>query len=649
MPLPSRRFARYSPQTHTTVRILDRIVAFAWLLSAVLCFGDAVQPLSVPTHGKPGFTRLASTNTGISFVNDLSDDRASTNRNLLSGSGVAAGDIDNDGHIDLFFCALDSGNVLYRNRGNWTFEDVTAENTAIALKDWDCTGATFADVDGDRDLDLLINALGKGTQLFLNNGKGQFTPKTDCGLQTRGGSTSLALADIDGDSDLDLYVCNFRPTTIRDDPTTKYSVGYVGDRPTVLKVNGVPVTAPDLTNRFLVAANGQVIEQGEADVLYENDGTGRFTAIPFTGGRFREASGEVLKQAPYDWGLAVQMRDFTGDGAPDIYVCNDYWTPDRIWINDGRGNFTAAPQHAFRSTSYSSMGVDFADIDRNGTMDCVVLDMLSRHHRLRQMQVADTPEYNSLPGEIWTRFQLPQNTVQLNRGDGTFAEVGILCGLEASEWSWNPIFLDVDLDGWEDLLISNGHRRDFQNMDATTEIQAAFKSKRLTFADRRAIMEIFPPLVTTNAAFRNNGDLTFTDVGAQWGFATSAISHGSCLADLDNDGDMDLVFNNLGTVCGVYRNDAPAPRITVRLQGAGKNTFGTGAQVVVKNGSSIQTQEMLTGGRYLSSDAHERSFALPHPEGTSIEIRWRDGRKSEVTQVKPNHRYIVSQPGPAKP
>src|SRR5687767_13352319 len=226
MALHSEWLRGYSDLTHTTVRTLDRIVAFALLLPACIGLGE-VLPLQVPTGGKPGFTRLDGTATGLLFANQLNDERASTNRNLLSGSGVAAGDIDGDGRVDLFFCALDNGNVLYRNQGNWRFEDSTGSSPTIALKDWDCTGAAFADVDGDGDLDLLINALGKGTHLFMNDGRGRFTPKIDSGLRTGTGSTSMALADIDGDGDLDLYVTNFRPTTIRDDPTTKYSVGYV--------------------------------------------------------------------------------------------------------------------------------------------------------------------------------------------------------------------------------------------------------------------------------------------------------------------------------------------------------------------------------------------------------------------------------------
>ncbi|MGZ8900461.1 MAG: FG-GAP repeat domain-containing protein, partial [Limisphaerales bacterium] len=232
------------------------IAAFAIASFPLLSIGHSIEPLIVPAQGKIGFTHLPPAQTGLSFTNLLSEDRAATNRNLLSGSGVAAGDIDGDGNIDLFFCALDNPNVLFRNLGNWRFVDVTSSSPAIAGPDWDSTGATFADVDGDEDLDLLINALGRGTHLFLNDGKGGFTPHPNSGLQTHTGSTSLALADIDADSDLDLYVANFRPTTIRDNPTSKFSVDRVNGRLAVTRVNGRPATAPDLTNRFTVVGSG---------------------------------------------------------------------------------------------------------------------------------------------------------------------------------------------------------------------------------------------------------------------------------------------------------------------------------------------------------------------------------------------------------
>ena len=585
---------------------------------------------------------MPAADTGLNFTNQLRDDRAFTNRNLLSGSGVAAGDVDGDGRIDLFFCGLDNANVLYRNLGGWRFQEVTRESPAMACEGWDCTGAAFADVDGDGDLDLLVNALGRGTHLFINDGKGSFTRKADSGLATNTGSTSMALADIDGDSDLDLYVANFRPTTIRDNPTTRFTIARVANQPAVTHVDGRAATAIDLTNRFMVTGAGEVLEYGEPDRLYENDGTGRFTEISFTSGRFVDASGAALKEAPRDWGLAVQFRDFTGDGAPDIYVCNDYWTPDRIWINDGKGSFRDAGEQAIRSTSLSSMGVDFADVNRDGHPDCMVVDMLARNHSQRQEQVSELPMYRAMPGDF-SRLQLAQNTLQLNRGDGTFAQIGAFCGVEASEWSWTPIFLDVDLDGWEDLLVSNGHRRDFQNADASAAIQESLATKRLTSAARREIMEMFPPLPTVIAAFRNYGDLTFADKSEEWGLTAKELSHGACLADLDGDGDLDLVLNNLGSACGVYRNDAVAGRVSVRLMGAGENRFGVGAKITVRTGTLEQTQEIISGGRYLSSDAPERMFAFPTERTGVIEVRWRNGRTTVVRDVKANHRYVVRE------
>jgi hypothetical protein len=620
-------------------------VVAAYLCSGDPCLGEGFEPLKVPQEGKIGFTRMDGAKTGLRFVNRLEDERGVTNRNLLIGSGVAAGDVDGDGKVDLFFCGLDNGNVLYRNLGDWKFEDVTRGSGEIGMAGVDSTGATFADVDGDGDLDLLVNTLGGGTRLFLNDGSGRFVRKSDAGLQTQSGSTSMALADIDGDGDLDLYVANFRAETILDNPETQFTVGYEKNRPVVQKVNGRPATAGDLTNRFVVSASGAVEELGELDVLYENDGTGKFTVVKFDGGRFRDGEGNELKEAPRDWSLAVQMRDFTGDGAPDIYVCSDYWTPDRIWINDGRGNFQAAPKQAIRTTSYSSMGVDFADINRDGYFDFVVVDMLARTHRDRHAQLAEVPGFGAVPGGMDFRLQVPRNTVQLNRGDGTFSQIGEYCGLEASEWSWNVVFLDVDLDGWEDLLISNGHRRDFQNADATMAVQQALAMKRLDFNKRRDVLELFPPQLSVTAAFRNSGELRFLDVSREWGFTEADISHGSCLADLDGDGDLDLVMNNLGTECGVYRNDATAGRVVVKLVGGRKNSHGVGARMVLRSKSGMQQQEMIAGGRYLSCDDAERVFALGEKESATLEVFWRDGTRQQVKEVRGNRRYTVLQEG----
>src|SRR5439155_11850201 len=210
----------------------------------------------------------------------------------------------------------------------------------------------------------------------------------------------------------------------------------------------------------------KVLEYGEPDIFYLNDGRGHFSAASWTNVAFLDENGKKLTKAPLDWGLTASFRDINGDGFPDLYVCNDYWTPDRIWLNDGLGNFRALDRLAIRCTSASSMGVDFADIDRDGNTDIFVLDMLSRDHRLRKRQMlAQTPV--GLPiGRIDNRPQILRNTLLHNRGDGTYEEIACYSGLQASEWSWSPVFLDVDLDGFEDVLVASGHNKDVQDMDA---------------------------------------------------------------------------------------------------------------------------------------------------------------------------------------
>ncbi|PYK98484.1 MAG: hypothetical protein DME19_12365, partial [Verrucomicrobia bacterium] len=506
--------------------------------------------LPVPKAGRTGFTLLQGSVTGIVFTNLLDEEHSLTNRNLLSGSGVAAGDVDGDGLVDLYFCGLDNHNVLYRNLGQWKFEDITA-NAGVACSGQYSTGAVLADIDGDGDLDLLVNALGGGTRLFVNDGRGHFTESTDSGLIRRHGSMSMALADVDGNGTLDLYVANFRPDTIRDEPTTKFHGQIVAGRPIITTVNDRPATLPEYTNRFVLAASGNVLEFGEPDVLYLNDGGGHFQQRPFTDGSFLDEDGLPLSDPPRDWGLAVQFHDLNGDGAPDIYVCNDLFTPDRIWVNDGQGKFRALARLALRNTSTFSMGVDFADIDRDGQVDFFVVDMLSRDHRKRHVQVSESnPE--PLPiGLIDIRPQVLRNTLQINRGDVTFSEASYYAGLEASEWSWGPIFLDVDLDGFEDILVSNGQLRDFQNIDMANRIEAMRSAGKLTRSELLKLMRSYPSLVTAKVIFRNRGDRTFEETGAEWGFNTPGISQGMCLADLDNDGDLDVVVNNLNGEAGV--------------------------------------------------------------------------------------------------
>ncbi|HAB18537.1 MAG TPA: hypothetical protein DCE44_19110 [Verrucomicrobiales bacterium] len=468
----------------------------------------------------------------------------------------------------------------------------------------------------------------------------------------------MALADLDGDGDLDLYVCNFRPTTILDQPGAKFTVRNLNGRPVVIGVNGRPVTEPDLADRFEVSPGGTVLEYGEADVLWINDGAGRFTAANWTDGTFLDEDGRALTAPFRDWGLAAHLADVNNDGRPDLYVCNDLHTPDRFWLNvstNGRAQLQAISRTALRNNSTFSMGVDFGDLNRDGFVDLFTVDMLARDRAARARQLAGLSPHFWLPGQFEDREQVLRNALQLNRGDTTFAETGIYSGVEASDWSWGPIFLDVDLDGFEDILITNGQLRDFQDSDSAERIAAAQRGGRVLSTEdvARLTLEV-PKFDTPNALFRN---LTrerfqatssvpvvpvFADYSTNWGFATFGISQGAALADLDGDGDLDVVMNNLNDAPGIFRNDGVAPRVAVRLHGAGRNTRGVGAKLTLRtaqggHGFPIeQGQHVIAGSRYLSGDEGLRVFATGEATNVAVEVRWPSGRVSLATNIGPN-------------
>jgi len=652
------RHARSRVDLFHGFRAGTRAAAILWvILCAATLRGDSMTwqaapgfnraKLDLPQTGQAGFRKLELDQLGVTFTNRISLQRSILNRNLLNGSGVAAGDVDGDGWCDVYFCGLESDNALYRNLGNWKFVDLTP-TAGVACPNQDSTGAVFADVDGDVDLDLLVTSLGNGTRLFQNDGQGHFQEMTDqAGLRSKSGSMSMALADVDRDGDLDLYVANYRTDAIADQPSTRFQVQTVQGRPVVAQVNGQPVTLPRWTNRFEVSDSGNVVERGELDVLYLNDGTGKFAAVSFTDGTFLDENGNPLTAPPSDWGLAVQMNDFTGDGAPDIYVCNDFASPDRLWINDGKGRFRAIARTAIRTTSSSSMGVDFADIDRDGNTDCFVVDMLSPSHRMRNIQVGERAPFRWPSGTLDNRPQVGRNTLQRNRGDGTFAETAWFSGVEASDWSWAPIFLDVDLDGFEDILISNGVLRDFQNVDVADRVQRLRAGPRLTQNEIFQMVGQYPTLATPNVIFRNRHDGTFESMAAAWGFDMRGISQGMALADLDNDGDMDVVINNLKDTPGVFRNEGNTSRLAVQLKGTGRNRAGVGAKIKVRGGPVEQSQELICGGRYLSGDQMRRAFATGSAStGLEIEVVWRNGKRS-VIPAEPNYLYEIDETGAA--
>ena len=604
--------------------------------------------LAVPQQGQAGFISVPGSISGILFTNTLSAESGARSQLRLAGSGVAAGDIDGDGLCDLYFCGMEAGNRLYRNLGNWHFQDITDE-AGVRCGGQFSTGAVLADVDGNGSLDLLVNSIGGGTRLFLNDGKGHFKEAKDSGLLRKYGATTMTLGDISGTGALDLYVATFvSPTALIDEPNTRFTIQVVDGRPEIMAVNGRPLAGTELAGRYAVSPFDNAIrEYGEPDVLYLNDGHGHFTPVSWTNGVFSDEDGHALTTPPRDLGLSAMFHDMNDDGAPDIYVCNDLFTPDRIWLNDGHGHFRAMPRTAVRNSSAFSMGVDFADINRDGNDDFLVVDMLSRSHAHRKVQVLGQIPVTIRAGETNERMQIKRNVLQLSRGDGTYAEIAQLSGLEASEWSWTTVFLDVDLDGYEDVLVSAGNDRDSMNGDMDQEILRRKGRGNLSVEELRNLGLLYPRAASRIVAFRNLGDLHFKDVGREWGFDKVTINQGICCADLDNDGDLDVIVNNLHDEASVYRNECTRPRVAVRLKGESPNTRGIGAKIWLYGGAvPVQSQEMICGGRYLSCDDAMRVFAAgTETNRMRLEVRWRSGKRSVVEGVIANREYEIAEAG----
>ncbi len=609
--------------------------------------GIRVTELRPPSSGRTGFTLLAPATSGVAFTNRLDDWSSAANRVLNNGSGVATGDFDRDGQVDLFFCSLAGDNRLFQNLGDWQFQDVTSQ-AGLRFSSAPCRGAVFADLNGDGWLDLLIGVAGSNLRCLLNDQHGRFVDATaNAGLRGTEATETIALADVDGNGTLDVYVANNRTDDIRDWP-----------RVPVIYVNRKPTVPPQLRNRISLES-GSLQEFGEPDVLFLNDGQARFRAASWTNGTFLDARGQPLDAAPLDWGLTAAFRDLNHDGAPDLYVCNDYWTPDRLWWNDGHGGFRAADPQALRKFPASSMGVDFADVNRDGHPDIFAVDMLSRSSALRRRQMVAKRGAASVIGDINTQVQTPRNVLLLNRGDGTFAEIACLTGLDASEWSWSPVFLDVDLDGYDDLLVTAGHLRDIQDIDANDRIRAqqenwrrspmAATNLQMAFVTaKREHARLYPPLAMPVIGFHNRigrGEWQFEETTSAWGLEQIGVNHGIALADLDQDGDLDLIVNRLGSAAALFRNDTPAPRILVQLRGRPPNTQAIGARIELLGASvSNQVREITSGGSYMSGHDTARVFA-PGTSSLALRLRvtWRDGHQTEITNVLANRRHEIDE------
>jgi hypothetical protein len=591
-------------------------------------------------RGTAGFTALKATATGIAFENAASDKILKGNRVLGQGGGVSLGDVDGDGLVDVFLSKTEGCNALYRNLGGWKFEEVAA-TAGVAACERRSTGSALADLDGDSDLDLVLLATNGPNAVFVNDGKGTFTERRDLGLDTTGrGGTTVTLADVDGSGRLAMYVANYKPYFVDDTiPPQERAFNQMVREVAPKKFEVVPAHRGDYKLVTRVDMGGmRLTQRAEPDELYLNDGKGRLQKTALKDGRFLGADGRPLAEPIESFTLGARFADLNGDGAPDLYVANDFEDVDELWFNDGKGRFRIAPWSAQRQISNSTMGIDIGDVNGDGLPDLFCVDMLANDRRRLLTQIPTNTAFPKKPGEMNLLLQHQRNTLFINQGDETFTEVAQFAGVAASGWSWGTVMLDVDLDGWQDILVANGHLWDVMDADVQEGVQ-----NRLQTFPWQELRWKFPKLALPNVAFRNRGNLTFEDAGAKWGFAQEPdVSHGMAVADLDGDGDLDVVVNRLGAPASVLRNNAPGRRVAVRLSAAAPNTRAIGARVRLLGGATpIQAQEVKAGGLYMSHSDYLLSFAMGTADSATLDVSWRDGRKTSMV-VRANREYEVT-------
>jgi hypothetical protein len=538
--------------------------------------GDARwHELEVP-RGSAGFARMDAGKTGVRFQNMASEKILLGNRILGQGGGVSLGDVDGDGRPDIFLARTEGCSALYRNQGNWQFEDIT-KSARVGACDRHATGSAFADVDGDDDLDLILLTTTGPNAIFLNDGAARFTERRDLGLDTTGrGATTMTMADVEGNGRLALFIANYKPYNVDDTiPPQQRAFNHMVRQVAPGKYEIVPehrreyklVMRPDMGGM-------RMTQRAEPDEFYVNDGKGHFTRVPMMSDRFRDAAGAPLTEEFESFGLSAKFVDLNGDGAPDLYVANDFEDTDQLWYNDGTGSFRLADWMSQRQFANSAMGIDVADVNGDGRPDVFETDMLSNDPRRLKTQIPTHTALPKKPGDDALQLQMQRNGLFINRGDGTFAEISAAAGVQASGWSWGTMFMDVDLDGWQDILVANGHLWDIMDADVQEGLQ-----NRLNDIPFQRLRWQFPPLKLKNVAFRNRGNATFEDATDTWKFGVEEdISHGIASADLDGDGDLDVVVNRLGSPALLMRNDVSAPRVQVALKGDAPNTRAVGAK-----------------------------------------------------------------------
>lgn len=558
--------------------------------------------------------------SGISFRNDLiitDQFNPYTYRNFYNGGGVAIGDINNDGLQDIYFVGNQVDNKLYLNLGDLKFKDIT-ETAGVACSGVWSTGVTFADVNGDGLLDIYVcksgnpNVPGRHNELFINNGDLTFTERAkDHGLDIIGLSVQAVFFDFDKDGDLDCYL---------------------------------------LTNSFKSVGNFDLIKD-QRKIPDPTGGGNKFFLNE--NGKFRDYTEEAgIYSSSIGFGLGVTLGDFNEDGWTDIFISNDFFERDYLYINTQNGTFEESLPEYFESISMGSMGADYADLDNDGSRELFVTEMLPDSlHRKKTKTIFESWDKYRMSVKSEYHHQVSRNVLQKKIGRKNYAELGRLAGIAASEWSWGALIFDMDNDGRKDIFVANGIYKDLLDRDHLTYSGADENIRKMIREEENAIVkliDLMPSSRFPNYAFRNEGDLRFKNMSAKWGLGDAMFSSGSAYGDLDNDGDLDLVVNNINGPSVLYRNNSDTSEyksVTVSLSAEGKNTFAVGSEITAYCGRNIFFADNFVTRAFQSAVPPLVTIGLG--EGVervdSLLIKWPAGGYSILYNIPVNQRVDINK------